>query len=70
MRRSQTTFEQLRAQPGKINPGLGVFFSAEYYLYNVILFCCAEILIIQRKKHLLLQILSVWIREALMDGYK
>lgn len=38
-------------------------------MYNVILFCSAEILIIQRNKHLLLQILSLWIREVLMDVY-
>lgn len=38
-------------------------------MYNVILFCHAEILTIQRNKHLLLQILSVWIKEALMDDY-
>lgn len=45
------------------------FFSAENDVYNVILSCHAETLITQRNKHLLLQNLSVWIREVLMDGY-
>lgn len=67
--RSQTTSEQLRAELGKTHPVIFYFFSAENDVYNVILFCRAEILIIQRNKHLLLQILSLWIREVLMDVY-
>lgn len=65
--RSQPTSERLRAELGKTNP-VG-FFSAENDVYDVPLFCHAEILIIQRNKHLKLQILHVWIRKVLMDGY-
>lgn len=38
-------------------------------MHSIILFYHAEILIIQRNKHLLLQISCAWIRKVLMDIY-
>lgn len=55
--RSQTTSGQLRAGLGKTNSMI-FFLSAVNDVYSIILFCHAEILIIQRNKHSLLQISS------------
>lgn len=67
--RSQTTSGQLRAGLGKTNSMIFFFLSAVNDVYSIILFCHAEILIIQRNKHLLLQISSAWIRKVLMNSY-